>query len=266
MTSLCRPELSAGFSRCAHIHVVVLDIEASDSVQMGLAHTLDETTLARVRRYRQPRDRQRSLIGYAALHHHLRTRSASLACPAALHWSELGRPLVQSPAPCWVSLSHGGDYAAIAIADHPVGIDLEPWESAEILQPATLAHLCFSSAEAAWAGDDPHRCLQIWTAKEAVLKALGLGASGPWRDFIVPPPSQEFQAVTTTHEAHPLISLRVAHCSAISGVQLALCLQYDGPVHWRLHRQSAAELLAAAAITTNRKPPLTCHFSSPIYA
>lgn len=231
-------------SAAADVLVVLLDIEATDTVLAGLARTLDEATLARVRRYRQPLDRQRSLVGYAALHHHLRARLALPAGAAPLAWTALGQPVVRSDAPCWVSLSHGGRLAAIAIAGHPVGIDLEPWQSAQALDPAGLAQLCFSPAEAAWAGGDPRRCLQVWTAKEAVLKALGVGAQGPWRDFTVPLPSEEFQAVTSATGTGALPPLRVAHCSAVTQAQLALCLRHEGDARWRLQRQSAAELLA----------------------
>lgn len=73
-----------------------------------------------------------------------------------------------------VSLSSRDELVAAAVADHAVGVDVEAIGAAfdapvNVLHPAERAAI-----EAA--GESGHECfLRIWTAKEAYLKALGLG-------------------------------------------------------------------------------------------
>lgn len=77
--------------------------------------------------------------------------------------------------PVFVSVSSRGPLAALAVASAPVGIDLELFDAGvepvdAVLAPqerATLARLRGVERARAF--------LRIWTAKEACLKALGLG-------------------------------------------------------------------------------------------
>ncbi len=85
-----------------------------------------------------------------------------------------GAPRVKSGS-CHVSVSGRGPLAAIAIARDPIGIDLEIQHSdveviADVLHPEEMTALSALSGEPA-----RRRFLEIWTAKEAFLKALGTG-------------------------------------------------------------------------------------------
>ncbi|MEP4078996.1 4'-phosphopantetheinyl transferase family protein [Haloferula sp.] len=80
------------------------------------------------------------------------------------------------------NLSHVDDLAVVVVSKHgPVGIDLEPWsrarsliECAEVFcHPDELMQLPSDTEERAT------RLLEIWTSKEALLKALGTGLSYP---------------------------------------------------------------------------------------
>ena len=77
-----------------------------------------------------------------------------------------------------VSISHSGDYAVCAIADCPVGIDIEK------IRPINMrvAERTFSVGELEYLGADGKmtdevllRFYEIWTAKEAYGKMLGTG-------------------------------------------------------------------------------------------
>lgn len=74
------------------------------------------------------------------------------------------------------SISHKRHYAAAVIADHPVGIDVE------CIEPRTderLMHVAANTEEWAILGErDWPTFFRIWTAKEAVLKAAGVGLAG----------------------------------------------------------------------------------------
>lgn len=92
-----------------------------------------------------------------------------------------GRPSldVDGDPPLHFNWSHGSDHAAIALARHVVpGIDLETVRPRE--NALELARRFFHPAESAALAALPvsartHAFLQLWTAKEAVLKATGRG-------------------------------------------------------------------------------------------
>ncbi|PIV80743.1 hypothetical protein COW53_08075 [bacterium CG17_big_fil_post_rev_8_21_14_2_50_64_8] len=87
------------------------------------------------------------------------------------------------------NVSHAGGFALIAVArKRPVGVDLEPAD--RDIEPDDLAPRVLSAAETAdLAGHVGarrlRRFLEIWTVKEAVVKALGRGISFPLSSFTV---------------------------------------------------------------------------------
>ncbi len=110
-----------------------------------------------------------------------RVISATLAIPSSeIEWPITGAPRLEShskPLPLSVSLSHTGEYIALAVGppDVTLGIDLE--ETNSPVQVASLAGIAFTQRErlllSEVPGDlQPDWCRQLWTAKEAALKSL----------------------------------------------------------------------------------------------
>ena len=103
-----------------------------------------------------------------------------------------GRPVVAGPAHplVWVSLSRaGGLVAVVATTLGPVGIDVETLEA---VASAGFDDVAFGAREleaVRSAADPTLRRAQLWTAKEAVLKARGTGLRVDPRevDAITPP-------------------------------------------------------------------------------
>lgn len=93
--------------------------------------------------------------------------------------SENGKPLLAAPFQhLHFNLSHCDDLAVVAWSvDGPVGVDLEPFRRApELLECVpTFCHPVEISALPVSGAARADRLLKIWTAKEAVLKALGTG-------------------------------------------------------------------------------------------
>lgn len=80
------------------------------------------------------------------------------------------------------SMAHTSRYAAAVIAKEPVGIDIERIRPRHADSPAEIA----AAEEWALFGDRSWETFfDIWTAKEAVLKAVGIGISGLPRCRIV---------------------------------------------------------------------------------
>ncbi|MEO5913266.1 MAG: 4'-phosphopantetheinyl transferase superfamily protein [Luteolibacter sp.] len=97
--------------------------------------------------------------------------------------SEQGKPLLAPPYDeIHFNLSHCADLAVVALSpDGPVGVDLESLDRAQDL-PGCEASFCHPEEIAMLPQGDEERMmrlLEIWTAKEAVLKALGTGLTHP---------------------------------------------------------------------------------------
>lgn len=71
------------------------------------------------------------------------------------------------------NLSHSGPWVALAVGGGPVGIDVECFRKNRDTEK--LAKRYFTEAEWTYAEDSQTRFLEIWTAKEAVLKRSGDG-------------------------------------------------------------------------------------------
>ncbi|MEO5714286.1 MAG: 4'-phosphopantetheinyl transferase superfamily protein [Luteolibacter sp.] len=100
-----------------------------------------------------------------------------------LVFSEFGKPLLASPFnSLHFNLSHCPDLAIVALSlDGPVGIDLESLARATDLLECENS-FCHPEEIRTLDADKEVRAtqlLRIWTAKEAVLKALGTGLSHP---------------------------------------------------------------------------------------
>lgn len=91
-----------------------------------------------------------------------------------------GEPLA-SNGTSW-TVSHTIDYVAAAVAPFAVGIDIEKIGP---VTPAVRSRVAGPEEWALAAENDPKAFCRIWTAKEAVLKAVGAGLSGLSRCLVL---------------------------------------------------------------------------------
>lgn len=122
----------------------------------------------------------------------IRSVSSDLQLPLAIVAGSDGKPYLPGSA-LHFSLSHSGSFAACAISDHPVGLDLERRGR---LSDALLRR-SFSPEEQALirAAEDPdHLFTLLWTGKESYVKATGQGILFPLRNIqpLDPPPGVSF--------------------------------------------------------------------------
>ncbi len=86
-----------------------------------------------------------------------------------------GAPMVLAPS-CALKISVSGraDFCSVAMAEAPIGVDIEPLRDVE--PPWNMLHPTERDALAGLTGAARIEAfLRLWTAKEAYLKALGLG-------------------------------------------------------------------------------------------
>ena len=169
-------ETVAGEHVC--IHRIDLDLLA----QRADCTAREERDAWRASRFRFERDRRRYLASRLALRHLL---AAALGADlAALRLAEdgNGKPcLVDEPDRCHFNLSHSGGLALIALSRAaPVGVDLELAGMMEADGDLVAACLCPAERcqwNAIGLAARRRAFLDLWTRKEAALKAVGLGLS-----------------------------------------------------------------------------------------
>lgn len=162
------------------VHVWRIDI-GGDAAGDGL-ETLSAAERARAGRFRFPADRERFVASHTALRAILASYLA--AAPAALSFGESahGKPFIEAPdagRTLRFSLSHSGDLALVAVGlDREVGVDVERVRVLDDLDGFAARY--FSPAERdalarVPSGERPRAFFEVWTLKEAYLKACGEG-------------------------------------------------------------------------------------------
>jgi len=124
------------------------------------------------RRYERTRSTVRKILG----------RRLEMA-PAEIPFekSENGKPRVAGSRRCEFSLSHSGDFLVVATATVPIGVDIEtrvPQGGGLGLAKRFFSPADFAIVRAADAENVAAAFLPQWVAKEAALKALGMGIGG----------------------------------------------------------------------------------------
>lgn len=197
----------------------------------SFAALLSPQETARMQRFVRAENRHEYLVAHAlvrlALSRFAPVHSAAWVFTAQEH----GRPVVATPAGTRLtfSLSHCQGLVACAIAvDRDVGVDVEA--AGRATGNLSVADQFFSAAETAMLHACPQqqqeeRFLQLWTHKEAYLKARGLGLALPLNgfSFVITEPDQ------TAVSFSPSVP--------------------DDPLHWQFARArpSANHVLAVAA-------------------
>jgi 4'-phosphopantetheinyl transferase len=196
-------------------------------------HWLDTSERERRQRLQVDADRVAFVAAHALLHWAL----DQVGVPPQRHQfvhNPFGRPqLVQGPGRTepmpGFSMSHARGLVAVALGPGPlVGIDVER-VAVRRVDPLALARRCFDSGAAAWiaaAAADPALCrqrfFQVWTLKEALVKAVGLGLSLPLDSFAVQADAPH--AVTGAPALRPAGRWRIEQWSPDAGSWAALAV------------------------------------------
>ena len=88
-----------------------------------------------------------------------------------LCYSKTGKPYIKDN-PLYISISHSGDYAAAAVAESPVGIDIE---TVSIVKDSVKKRVCTDNEIKYINETGVESFYKIWTYKEAFFKMTGEG-------------------------------------------------------------------------------------------
>lgn len=183
-----QPPLVPCILECGWVHVYRFGLDLSAADQARAAQCLSTEEQARSARYLRPTDRQRFAAGRGQMRQIL-----SVYCqiaPEALqfHQNPQGKPALVDHPMCF-NLSHSSDVAVLAVTHgQAVGIDLET--NTRQADYTNIARRFFAPSEteallALTPTQQAQAFLNIWTRKEAYIKALGVGLSIPLDSFTV---------------------------------------------------------------------------------
>ena len=183
-----RPFASAGIATVTYV-----DLSPDSECEAVALEWLDNSERARRRRFRHAGARRRFVLCRAALRAMLRERLGCGNDQLSFDSSQRGKPfaLVDGVlAPVSFSVSHSGRHGLIAVAPTGrVGIDVE--DRAARADMDAVAAMTFAPVEraelaAASGGRRTDLFFTVWTTKEAIVKALGVGLSRDLRRLEIP--------------------------------------------------------------------------------
>lgn len=152
---------------------------------------LSSYRLAQLASCRSSERRRQGIGAELLLIHALRSLDPSFLLPLSIEKEPCGKPYLRD-SKLFFSLSHSRSFAACAVSDTPVGIDLE----GERPMHEPVLRRCFSEQEQALIrrADRPDFAfIQLWTQKESYLKATGDGLRALNSiDLLSPPPNASF--------------------------------------------------------------------------
>ena len=147
----------------------------------------------------------------------LMMKAVGIRDESELRQNEYGKPFAEGVSP--FNLSHSGEWCVLAVgAPRTVGVDIEEINPSHI----DLAPRVYTSAERDWMAADPvNRFFQLWTWKESVMKATGLGMN-------LEPQTFEVLPFTEGLPIHLLGKSWYALGGSLDGYQYSVCS--DDPV------------------------------------
>ncbi|WP_197436492.1 MULTISPECIES: 4'-phosphopantetheinyl transferase superfamily protein [Rhizobium/Agrobacterium group] len=200
------------------------------------AALLSEEECARAERFHFPCDRHQFLVARALLR---TTLSHYYPAISPRNWqfakNPYGRPYVigQMNEKIGFNLSHTQGLIALAIASvNVVGVDVEKYEKAAA--SLDIAERFFTRAEVRYLLEAPpeflhRRFFEVWTLKEAYIKARGMGLSIPLEGFTIGFPSETTLSISFARQLG------------------------DDPLRWRLWTiEPGADTLLALALASDR--------------
>ncbi|MFZ0887837.1 MAG: 4'-phosphopantetheinyl transferase superfamily protein [Candidatus Binataceae bacterium] len=171
------------------VHVWCIRLDASIKVVGRLRELLSHDELVRAARFVFDGDRRRFIVARAALRSILAQYLDRQPAEIRFDYGANGKPYLSGANSLSFNLSHSDELALLGVArDLEIGIDVECLDrQIDIFE---IADQFFTSKEIAAiraaVPDQQHlRFLELWTCKEAYLKALGHGLAAPLNEFDV---------------------------------------------------------------------------------
>ncbi len=179
-----RLELSPGV-----VHVLEARLDVSSARQAAARSELSALERARADRFAHARHRRRYTVAQSLLRRALGRFVGKAPTEIRFRRGPRGKPFLEG-GPSF-NLSHSGERAIVAVTrSGRLGVDVE--ETRAVRWMLRIAERRFAPDERRRLLDAPEgkrteTFLRLWTAKEALAKALGVGLGVPFRSFSIDP-------------------------------------------------------------------------------
>ena len=188
-----RPHLSIMSVRSAgewsgDVGVWRVGVESGPECLTDMEAVLSREELSRAGAFRSVRNYRRFVVAHAALRHILSQYTGIRPGELRFTKGSQGKPCLAAITSVRFSLSYSSEIAVIAVSQHgEIGVDIERVRN---LAWGRLAHRHFTPREVstlhALARSERRRgFFRLWTCKEALLKAVGVGLAAPLNSFEV---------------------------------------------------------------------------------
>jgi len=169
--------LTKPYKLCGAVHIWRLQLSASLPLLPRCLSVLNDAERSRTASYHHEKDKDRFILSRGILRWLLSEYAMLAPEKIEMVTGENKKPFLQANGTAiHYNVAHSGNLVLIAIADAPVGIDVE------YIDPAfgytDILPACFSNEEATLIqnAEAPHYCFYtLWTRKEALLKATAKG-------------------------------------------------------------------------------------------
>ncbi|MEL6493783.1 MAG: 4'-phosphopantetheinyl transferase superfamily protein [Cyanobacteria bacterium J06623_7] len=178
----CPPQTPTLKDREIHIWRANLELPLSNLERLTTFLSADE--IIRANRFRFPQHQRRFIASRGILRQLLGNYLGINASKLVFAYEARGKPFLALPQnqSLQFNISHSHEYALLAFTrEHQIGVDIE--YQRPIPDALKIANRFFSATESqllkqAPESEQANLFFQLWTAKEAYLKALGMGLSG----------------------------------------------------------------------------------------
>jgi 4'-phosphopantetheinyl transferase len=175
--------------RSDEVHVWHADLDRAAREMPYLGDLLSADERARAARFHFAQDRERWVTARSLLRRLLARYLDTDPARLRLIYGAYGKPALEEEPWLRFNLSHSGGIVLFAVAGgREVGVDVERVRDdidAEDLAPAVFSHQERQALRVAAPGEKNALFFALWTAKEAYIKARGLGFSYPVQQLTV---------------------------------------------------------------------------------
>lgn len=232
------PALRGAASDAIEVHRIDLSL---DHEPIHALAWLDPAERERATRFAHCADRVRFAVTRAAVRRLLASRMGCTPAKVRLAPDRHGKPHVAGGATMPFNVTHSGGHALIAIGDgtriDALGVDIEQCRPEG--QAMSILDIAFvvSEQDRIRAAADPLGALyRHWTAKEAVLKAAGVGVAEHLLAVTVDP-----ESASGARHANPreiIVRSQLAEWTSLQAMTLAMPDGYFAALAWRIKEHS----------------------------
>lgn len=186
--------------------------ELSDKVSLPGPGVLSQYRVDKLSRIHSPEAFRASLGAELLLIEALRFVFGAVHLPLEISCDELGKPYLQDRS-IYFNLSHSGSFVACALSGRPVGVDIQVMRRCRM----ELVKRYFSDTEQKEIQNSTDRdatFTRIWTRKESLLKAVGIGLRTTLKEVDI---SAENGSAVYGDQAYTFYE------KTLEGAQLCLC-------------------------------------------